>query len=60
MDRFFTCVQRMVASEQEREDISKEMEVYRMGGGTFDFTMAIENKTTNIQSKLQFVSNFQV
>ena len=60
MDGFFTCVKRMVSSEQEREDISKEMEVYRMGGGTFGFTMAIKNRTTKMLGKLQFVSNFQV
>jgi len=60
MDGFFTCVERMVSSEQEREDISKEMEIYRMGGGTFGFGMAIKIRTTKIPGKLQFVSNFQV
>ena len=58
MDGFFTCVKRMVSSEQECEDISKEMEVYRMGGGTFGFTMALKNRTTKMPGKLQFVSNF--
>eukprot|EP00253_Pinus_taeda_P002491 PITA_02491 len=48
MDGFFTCVERMVSSEQEREEISKEMEVYRMGGGTFGFNMAIKNRTTKM------------
>eukprot|EP00253_Pinus_taeda_P019670 PITA_19670 len=48
MDGFFTCVERMVAFEQEREDISKEMEVYRMRDGTFDFTMAIRNRATKM------------
>eukprot|EP00253_Pinus_taeda_P010742 PITA_10742 len=51
MDGFFTCVERMVLSEQEREEISKEMEVYRMGGGTFGFNMAIKNRTTKMPSK---------
>ena len=62
MDGFFTCVERMVASEQEHEDISKEMEIYRMAGGTFGFTMVIKNRTTKMPSKLQFVStfNFQI
>eukprot|EP00253_Pinus_taeda_P003488 PITA_03488 len=60
VDGFFTCVKRMVSSEQEREDISKEMEVYKMGGGTFGFTMAIKNMTTKMPGKLQFVSNFQL
>eukprot|EP00253_Pinus_taeda_P001621 PITA_01621 len=48
MDGFFTCVKRMVSSEQEREEISKEMEVYRMGGGTFGFNMVIKNRTTKM------------
>ena len=41
MDRLFTCVERMATSKQEHEDISKEIEIYRMAGGTFGFTMAI-------------------
>ena len=45
-------VERMVASEKEREDISKEMEIYRMEGGTFGFTMAIKNRTTKMSGKL--------
>ena len=55
-------VERMVASEQECEDIYKEMEIYRMEGGTFGFTMAIKNRTTKMPGKLQFVStfNFQI
>ena len=52
MDGFFTCVERMVSSEQEREEISKEMEVYRMGGGTFGFNMAIKNRSTKMPGKL--------
>lgn len=60
MHGFFTCVERMVASAQECEDISKEMEVYRMRGGSFGFTMVIKNTTTKMPGKLQFVSNFQV
>ena len=58
MDGFFTCVERMVEFEQEREDISKEMEIYRMAGGTFGFTMAIKNRTTKMPGMLQFVSTF--
>eukprot|EP00253_Pinus_taeda_P032382 PITA_32382 len=48
MDGFFTCVERMVSYEQEHEEISKEMEVHRMGGGTFGFNMAIKNRTTKM------------
>ena len=60
MDGFFTCVERMVVSEQEREEISKEMEIYRMAGGTFGFTMAIKDRMTKMPGKLQFVSIFIV
>ena len=59
MDGFFTCVERMVASEQEREEISKEMEIYRMASGTFGFTMAIKNKMTKMPGKFQFISTFK-
>eukprot|EP00253_Pinus_taeda_P026051 PITA_26051 len=48
MDGFFICVERMVGFEQECEDIFKEMEIYRMAGGTFGFTMAIKNRTTKM------------
>eukprot|EP00253_Pinus_taeda_P031862 PITA_31862 len=41
MDRFLTCVQRMVRSPAERAEISKEMEIYKMAGGTFGFEMAM-------------------
>eukprot|EP00253_Pinus_taeda_P030198 PITA_30198 len=52
MDGFLTSVKRMVASEQEREDISKEMEIYRMAISTFGYTMAIKNRTTKMPGKL--------
>lgn len=48
----------MVTYQQERGDISKEMELYRMAGGTFGFTMAIKDRRTKMRGKLQFVSNF--
>jgi len=59
MDGFFTYGERMVAFQQKREEISKEMEIYRMAGGTFGFTMAIKNRTNKMPSKLQFVSIFK-
>ena len=61
MDEFLTCVQRMVASGQEHEEISKEMKIYRMPSGTFGFTMAIKNRTTKMPGKLQLTVcfNFQ-
>jgi hypothetical protein len=52
MDGFLTCVQRMVPSQQERAEISKEMEIYRMSGGTFGFDMAIHDRKTKMPGKL--------
>jgi hypothetical protein len=60
MDGFLTCVQRMVLSPQERVEISKEMEIYRIAGGTFGFDMAIEDEKTIMPGKLHYVSNFDV
>eukprot|EP00253_Pinus_taeda_P021505 PITA_21505 len=48
MDGFLTCVQRMVRSLAERAEISKEMEIYRMAGGTFGFEMAMTDRTTKM------------
>eukprot|EP00253_Pinus_taeda_P011788 PITA_11788 len=45
MDGFLTCVQRMVRSPAERTEISKEIETYRMAGGTFGFDMAVADRT---------------
>jgi hypothetical protein len=60
MDRFLTCVQRMVPSLQERANISKEIEIYRIVGGTFGFDMAIQDRKTKMPGKLHYVSNFDV
>jgi hypothetical protein len=60
MNGFLTCVQRMVPSPQERVEISKEMEIYRMVGGTFGFDMAIQDKKSKMPGKLHYVSNFDV
>ena len=72
MDGFLTSVQRMVLDLQERAEISKEMEIYRMAGGTygfdmavhdrnttFGFDMAIHEKKTIMLGKLHFVSVFK-
>eukprot|EP00253_Pinus_taeda_P001574 PITA_01574 len=45
MDGFLTCVQRMVRSPAKRTEISKEIETYRMAGGTFGFDMAVTDRT---------------
>ena len=52
MDGFFTCVQKLVPSPSERAEISKEMEVYRMAGGTLSFDMAIQDRTTKMPGKI--------
>eukprot|EP00253_Pinus_taeda_P032362 PITA_32362 len=48
MDGFLTCVQRMVRSPTERIEISKEIETYRIAGGTFGFDMVVTDKTTKM------------
>eukprot|EP00253_Pinus_taeda_P004515 PITA_04515 len=44
MDGFLTCAQRMVRSPTKRIEISKEMETYRMAGGTFGFEMTVTDR----------------
>eukprot|EP00253_Pinus_taeda_P027583 PITA_27583 len=48
MDGFLTCVKRMVQSPAERAEISKEMEIYKMPGGTFGFKMVVTDRTTKM------------
>eukprot|EP00253_Pinus_taeda_P026349 PITA_26349 len=48
MDGLLLCVQRMVRSPAERTEISKEIEIYRMAGGTFGFDMAVIDRTTKM------------
>jgi hypothetical protein len=62
MDGFFQCVQRMVLTLVEHSEISKQMEIYKLGARTFGYDMAIQDGTTRMLSKLQvkFVSNFQI
>jgi len=45
MDGFLTYVQRMVRSPAERTEISKEIETYRMAGGTFGFDLLVTDRT---------------
>jgi len=52
MDGFFTCVQKMVPNPSERAEISKEMEVYRMAGGTLSFDMAVQDRTAKMPGKI--------
>ena len=48
MDGFFTCVQRMVPSPVKCAEISKEMEIYRMVGGTFSFDITVVDRKTKM------------
>jgi hypothetical protein len=50
----------MVLSHEEHVEISKEMEIYRMSGGTFGFQMAIADRKTKMPGKLHYISNFDV
>ena len=60
MDGFFTCIQRMVPNPQEHAEICKEMDIYRMAGGTFGFDMVVNDRKTKMPGKLQvhFIANF--
>jgi len=58
MDGFFTCVQKMVPNPLERAEISKEMEVYRMAGGTLSFDMAVQDRTTKMPGKIFIILKF--
>ena len=46
MDGFLSCVQKMVRSPLQHIEISKQIETYRMAGGTFGFEMAVTDRTT--------------
>jgi hypothetical protein len=52
MEGFLTCVERMVLSHEEHAEISKEMEIYRISGGTFGVQMAIADWKTKMPGKL--------
>lgn len=52
MDGFFTCVQKMVPSPADCVEISKEMEIYKMEGGTSSLEIAIHDRKHTIPGKL--------
>eukprot|EP00253_Pinus_taeda_P034416 PITA_34416 len=45
MDGFLLCAQKMVRSPEQRIEISKQIETYRMASGTFGFEMAVTDRT---------------
>ena len=45
MDGFLSCVQKMVRSPEQHIEISKQIEAYRMAGGTFGFDMVVTDRT---------------
>ena len=61
MDGFLQCVQRMVLTPSKRVEISRQMEIYRMSGGTFGYDMAIQDRTTRMPATICLkVSNFDL
>eukprot|EP00253_Pinus_taeda_P001838 PITA_01838 len=44
MDGFLSCVQKMVRSPEQHIEISKQIETYRMAGGTFGFEMVVNDR----------------
>jgi len=44
MDGFLSCVQKMVRSPEQHIEISKQIETYRMAGGTFGFEMIVTDR----------------
>jgi hypothetical protein len=59
---FFQCVQRMVLTPIECFKISKQMEIYTLGVGTFGYYMIVHAMNTRMSCKIQvkFVSKFQI
>ena len=45
MDGFLSCVQKKVRSPEQRIEISKQIETYKMAGGIFGFEMAVTDRT---------------
>jgi hypothetical protein len=58
MDGFLECVKRMVLTPIKCRKISKQMKIYRLAVGTFGYDMAVQDRSTRMLGKLQFVSNF--
>jgi Protein of unknown function (DUF 659)/BED zinc finger len=60
MDGFLSCVQKMVRSPEQRIEISKQIELYRMAGGTFGFDMAVNDRLIKMPGIFLFVTLFQL
>ena len=61
MDGFLQCVQRMVLTPSECAEISRQMEIYRMAGGTFGYDMDVQDRTTRMPSTICLkLSNFDL
>lgn len=60
MDGFYQCIQRMVLTSAKRNEISKQLEVYKLSTGTFGYDMAIQDGTARMLGKIQgkFISIF--
>ena len=61
MDGFLQCVHRMVLTPSERAEISRQMEIYRMSGGTFGYDMVVQDRTTRMPDTICLkLSNFDL
>ena len=61
MDGFLQCVQRMVLTPSERAEISRQMQIYRMSGGTFGYDMVVQDRTTRMPGTICLkLSNFDL
>jgi hypothetical protein len=60
MDGFLLCVQKMVRSPEQRIEISKQIELYRMAGGTFGYDMAVNDRLIKMPGIFLFVTLFQL
>jgi hypothetical protein len=60
MDAFFEYVERMVESEDDRTEISNELEVYRRAVKIFGFQLAKKDKLTIMPGKLLSFTLFQI
>ena len=51
LEGLISCLNRMVADEEIRENIIREIEVYRESSGLFGYADAIRNRTVFLPSK---------
>ena len=61
MDGILHCVQRKVLTPSKCAEISRQMEIYRMSGGTFGYDMVVQDRTTRMPGTICLkLSNFDL